>query len=271
MKHTAAQKYAGQRDLRYREMGGANPRHLTTEQVDHFNREGFIPRVTVFEADEAEANRRYIDGLLERALAEGDDSYSINGWQMTCAGVHDLCTNPLIVGVVADLLGPDVICLGAHYFCKLPHDPKEVSWHQDAAYWPLTPPRTVTAWLAIDDVDRENSALRVIPRTHLMGALTTELSPEDDANVLSEKVPDAERLGAPVDLELRAGQISLHSDLILHGSRRNDSNRRRCGVALRYLTPEVVSIEEDWYRLSIWCRGSDPNGNWANVPRPAGG
>ena len=33
----------------------------------------------------------------------------------------------------------------------------------------------------------------------------------------------------PVALEMRAGQVSLHSDWILHGSEPNRSNRRRCG------------------------------------------
>ena len=35
----------------------------------------------------------------------------------------------------------------------LPQDVRQVAWHQDASYWPFTPARTVTAWLAIDDAD----------------------------------------------------------------------------------------------------------------------
>ncbi len=44
---------------------------------------------------------------------------------------------------------------------------------------------------------------------------------------------------APVALEMRAGQISLHSDWILHGSEPNRSDRRRCGLAMRYLSADV--------------------------------
>ena len=43
----------------------------------------------------------------------------------------------------------------------------------------------------------------------------------------------------PVALEMRAGQISLHSDWILHGSEPNRSNRRRCGPAMRCLSSDV--------------------------------
>ena len=54
-----------------------------------------------------------------------------------------------------DILGENVIGWGSHFFCKMPHDGKKVAWHQDASYWPLTPTKTCTVWLAIDDTDAE--------------------------------------------------------------------------------------------------------------------
>ncbi len=267
---TAQRKFEGRRDLRFHPMGVDNPAWLSRKQIDTFNREGYLSGIPVYRGRQVAANRRYLDGLLAKVRESGLDSYIINGWQHCCEGLYELCTNPAIVEIVGDLLGPDVICVGAHAFCKLPHDPKQVSWHQDAAYWPLTPSKIITAWLAIDDVDRENSALRVIPGSHRIGELTTELSETDENNVLTERVPEAERLGDPVHLELKAGEISLHSDLMLHSSEPNRSNRRRCGVAIRYVSPDVRSLLDGWAAHSIWCRGSDRYGRWANVPRPEG-
>ena len=74
---------------------------------------------------------------------------------------------------------------------------------------------------------------------------------------------------APVALEMRAGQISLHSDWILHGSEPNRSNRRRCGLAMRYLSADVRAYD-GWNTNSTWCRGTDAGGHWANHPRPDG-
>ena len=93
------------------------------------------------------------------------------GYQTRCAGLYDLVTHPTILDHVQDLIGPDIICWTSHAFCKAAFDPKRIPFHQDASYWPLTPARTVTVWLAIDDADRENSCLQVIPRTHRMGHL----------------------------------------------------------------------------------------------------
>jgi hypothetical protein len=268
---TTQQQLEGKRDLRFHDLGAAHPRRLTLAQIDSFNKNGYLKGFTVLEGRRVDMNRHYFDGLLKMVQAAGLDSYAINGWQHCCVGLYDLCTHPVIVEYISDLLGPNVICLGAHYFCKLPHDSKQVSWHQDAAYWPLSPSKTITAWLAVDNVDRGNAALRVIPGTHTIGALTTELSAKDEANVLSEKVPDAEKFGDPVYLELKAGQISIHSDLLLHGSTANDSDRRRCGVAIRFCAPDVRDVGgQGWNSKSIWALGEDAEGYWGNCPRPQG-
>ena len=88
--------------------------------------------------------------------------------------------------------------------------------------------------------------------------------------MLYQTVDNAADYGdAPVALEMRAGQISLHSDWILHGSEPNRSNRRRCGLAMRYLSADVHA-HDGWNANSIWCRGTDAAGYWANHPRPDG-
>ena len=105
---------------------------------------------------------------------------------------------------------------------------------QDASYWPFSPSKTVTAWLAIDDADRENGCMQVIPTSHLHGQLSYRQSDDSEKNVLDQTVDRVEQYGAPVDIDLKAGQISLHSDLLLHSSEPNHSSRRRCGLTLRY-------------------------------------
>ena len=155
-------------------------------------------------------------------------------------------------------------------FAKLPGDPKRVSWHQDASYWPLTPSTVVSAWLAIDDTDVANSAMHVIPGSHHHAQLTFRDSTATENNVLVQTVDNTAGYGdPPVALEMRAGQISLHSDWILHGSEPNRSNRRRCGPAMRYLSTDVRAYN-GWNANSIWCRGTDPTSHWANHPRPDG-
>ena len=256
-----------QRDLRFHPSTTANPGSLTAEQVAAFNRDGYLKGIRIFSAPEMAAIREYFDRLLARTLAAGGDSYSISTAHLRHGRVYDLLTHPRIVACVKDLLGEDVIAWGSHFFCKMPGDGKRVSWHQDASYWPLTPSKAVTAWLAIDDADVANACMRYIPGSHVMGHLTYTLSENDEANVLNQTVEGAERLGEPVAVELAAGEISLHSDLLLHGSEANRSARRRCGLTLRYC-PADVRAELGWNAKGVIVSGRDEAGHWGNPARP---
>ena len=75
-------------------------------------------------------------------------------------------------------------------------------------------------------------------------------------------------VGTSVDVELKAGEISLHSDLLLHGSELNRSDRRRCGLTLRYCAA-AVRADLDWNKEGVIVKGTDPTGHWADLPRPA--
>jgi ectoine hydroxylase-related dioxygenase (phytanoyl-CoA dioxygenase family) len=91
-----------------------------------------------------------------------------------------------------------------------------------------------------------------------------------DDSVFHKGIADAERYGAPFTNALKAGQISLHADMLVHGSEANRSDRRRCGLTLRYCPPEVRITDPDWARgvEAIVARGTDPTRLWRHHPRP---
>ncbi|MEZ6131334.1 MAG: phytanoyl-CoA dioxygenase family protein [Planctomycetaceae bacterium] len=256
------------RDLRFHPAPNRPPRTLTPDQVQTYNTDGFVRLLNVYSDSEITAIREYFDGLLEKVFAAGGDSYSISTAHMKHAGVYDILTNPKLVDMVADLLGDDVIAWGSHFFCKMPGDGKAVAWHQDASYWPLSPSRAVTVWLAIDDADPENGCMKFIAGSHHSGHLTYRESRPEDHSVLGQTVENAEQYGTVVIDDLKAGQASIHNDLLLHGSDANMSSRRRCGLTLRYAAAEVRA-EMGWNAKGVIVRGSDPSGHWSNPPRPA--
>ena len=255
-----------QRNLRFHPSETANPCVLSLDQIAHFNREGFLKNIRIFTAEEALANRVYFDDLLARVMAEGGNSYSISTAHAKYGKVWDLLTEKRIVAVVRDLLGDNVIGWGSHFFCKMPGDGKVVSWHQDSSYWPLTPSKAITVWLAIDDADRENACMKFIPGSHHYGHLTYKMTEDSGTNVLNQEVENAEGIGQPLYDELKAGEISIHADLLLHGSEANMSTRRRCGLTLRYCPSDVVA-GLGWNEKGVVVSG-EPVEHWANRPRP---
>lgn len=258
-----------ERELVFRPTVNSNPATLSAEQIEQFNRAGYLAGIRIFDDDEIAGHRAYFDDLLGKVIAAGGDSYSISTAHLKYGRVYDLLTHPRIVACVQDLLGENVVGWGSHYFCKMPRDGKSVAWHQDCSYWPLSHSKTVTVWLAIDDADVENACVRFIPGSHRHGHIPYRGSTDDEGNVLDQTVENPEQYGGePVDVVLKAGEMSMHSDLLLHGSNANNSDRRRCGLTLRYCTADVRA-HLDWNAKGVLVSGADPTTHWAHPPRPA--
>jgi hypothetical protein len=244
-------------------------RILSEDQRDAYDTLGFVDRVGVYTRHEIDLLRPRFDRLLQATAEDGGGGYSVQNMHTTCETLYDMLMEPRILDAVEDLIGPDIVCWSTHCFCKQPGDGKAVSWHQDAPYWGLTPTRTVTVWVAIDDVDAGNGALQLIPGSHRHGAIPMRQSAPEEDNVLWLTTEGWERYGAPVVNTLAAGEMSIHADLLVHGSERNRSTRRRCALAIRYCTPEVRQTGN--HRTpSVICRGSDPGSYWRHFPRPDG-
>ncbi len=260
-----------ERDLRFYPADPGKARRLTRAQVEQFNREGYIRGLRIYNDAEMARIRAFVNRVQQKEAAEGRDPNFIRFIHMSYATGWDIMTDPRIVGYVKDILGENVVGWGAAFFNKPPRNSvtvaSTVAWHQDASYWPLSPSKAVTVWLAIDDVDVENAAMQFMAGSHLHGQATYRPSSAEEHNVLNQTIDNPEQYGTRVDDILRAGEASLHSDLLLHGSGANGSNRRRCGYAIRYAAADVRTTH-GWSQKGVWVSGKDVSGHWANLPRP---
>jgi len=90
----------------------------------------------------------------------------------------------------------------------------------------------------------------------------------DVDTVLDLAVKDPYSYGdAEVDVALKAGQFSMHSDLLLHGSDANESARRRCGLTIRYAAADVQTWY-GWNQKGIVVCGKNVGDHWLNPPSP---
>jgi ectoine hydroxylase-related dioxygenase (phytanoyl-CoA dioxygenase family) len=148
-----------------------------------------------------------------------------------------------------------------------------VAWHQDVTYRGLEPPRAVTGWLAVDDADVANGCMHVVSGSHRAGLLPHGTAaragnlPSVNQEVPGERVDERRAVAVP----LRAGQMSLHDGLLLHASWPNRSSRRRCGLAIRFVSPAVRqvtpnSLGQAWRPVPV--RGRDPLGHWPRTEVP---
>jgi hypothetical protein len=270
-----------------------------------FEADGFAGPIRILGAGETDAVRRQFDAL---EAAEGREKCQIGllDRHFDQRFVWELATHPAILDSVEAVLGPDLMLLATHFFCKYPAADESgetadegrkardesyrarrldarlstvasaeryVAWHQDVTYWGLEPPHSITAWYAVDDSDEENGCMRAIPGTH-GGGIREHGKAEREGNLLSinQEVPvtGEEELRA-ADLVLRAGEISLHHGMVIHGSNPNRSTRRRCGLTLRYVSPAVRQVtlnSQGRGYTAILVRGVDRVHHFEERPRP---
>lgn len=246
---------------------------LTQHQINTYKTEGFISGIRIADESEAARYRQLFDELEAR---EGREKCQIGliDRHFDQQFIYELATHPKIVDCIEALIGPNVMLLATHFFCKYGREEKFVAWHQDVTYWGLEPPFALTAWYAIDDSDCENGCMRVIPGTHRDGIREHGKS-QTKGNLLSinQEVPVAEgEEQRAVDLVLKAGEISIHDGALIHGSLPNRSTRRRCGLTIRYTTPNVRQAEENSLRRPwkpILLRGEDKFKHFGEQPRPS--
>ncbi len=221
---------------------------LDNEEIAHYRREGWvIPRFRLPAARSA-AMVTALDGLLRdnpgvrpeklvSAHVEGDNGEGVRGSR----AFLELARDPEIVELVSGVLGDDIILWGCHVFCKPAAEGYETPWHQDGHYWPIRPLANCTVWVALEESTVANGCLRVIPRSHVGQQLHEHLHEERSDLTLNQRLAaGAFDEASAVDLELLPGEMSLHDVYMIHGAKANRSDRRRTGVALRYMPSTSV-------------------------------
>ena len=152
---------------------------------------------------------------------------------------------PEILNAVAQLIGEDIIIWGSALFCKAGKGGRATPWHQDGHYWPIRPLETVTVWIAIDDVNVENSCLRVIPGSHRDRVSYSHDVDNSDAIILNQVLrPEHLQSAPPRDIELKPGMFSIHDVYLIHGANSNNSGKRRAGMVFRYMPATSVFDRE---------------------------
>lgn len=174
------------------------------------------------------------------------------------------------LSIAQQLLGNDVGLDYDQFLAKRPGKAGAVfAWHQDMAYWPRRTPdtRTVTCSLALDDADLENGCLRVVPgsagrlRQHRPLAQDLVQRGESDGSTREEahaQIADLDPDDEIVYLPVRRGDITLHNEMIIHGSGGNTSQRWRRTYVVAYRSLATIA----WERKMGFSHSHNDQVNW---------
>jgi hypothetical protein len=230
------------------------PKLLSEAQQRRYRRDGLLFPIRVLSPTEAGTYRAACDAL-EARLGGKPRTIEVRQMHLHFPWAYRLATTPRILDVVEDVLGPDLLIWATELFAKHSHDRSvSIGWHRDCPYMGFEPVRTVTAWIALSDSTKSNGCVCAFP-----GPDRRTVPPTADA-------------GNPAqikEVELRAGEMSLHDAEILHGSHPNRSGEKRVGFAIRYVTPQAGPFPTP--PPAILVRGRDRHGHFHLVEPPTEG
>ncbi|MBN8526687.1 MAG: phytanoyl-CoA dioxygenase family protein [Planctomycetes bacterium] len=210
-----------------------------------YERDGFVVCDEVFTAAEVERLRAIVEA---QAFAEAYKRSQGTVHSLSLAAAHpalrDLAADPRIVARIAPLLGPD-ICL---QHSKLAAKPLQAgkgpfAWHQDFAYYPHSNTDLLSVMVMLDDAREDNGCMWMVPGSHRLGLLPHH----DEAGFFTGGCtwhPVWEAPGAAVPVTPRAGGISIHHALTLHGSPANRSGRPRRGLVFSYRAADAQQLAD---------------------------
>ncbi len=215
---------------------------LTTRQLDHYKAKGYVSPVNALTSNEAKEIRDEIE-KIEKDWPGALEGINRNYIHLISPKFNKICLNKNILDAVESIIGKNILICGTTLFIKNPNEKGFVSFHQDAKYIGLEPDNWVTAWVAVTDSNEKNGCMRMLSGSHKENLRSHEQK-FDKNNLLTrgqtiKNVP----LDKTDPVILKAGQISLHHPMIVHGSGLNYSNDRRIGFVIQsYIGTNVNQV-----------------------------
>ncbi|RZO49984.1 MAG: phytanoyl-CoA dioxygenase family protein [Candidatus Pelagibacterales bacterium] len=215
---------------------------LTTKQLNDYKDDGFVSPIDILSLEEAKEIKKEIEHIEKKWPSELV-GLGRNNVHYISPIFDRVCHNSKILDTVESIIGKNILVGGTTLFIKDPNKKGFVSWHQDAKYIGFEPHNWVTAWLAITDANEENGCMRMWSGSH-KEKIKDHKDTYDENNLLTrgqtvQNVP-IEKTTPNI---LKAGQLSLHHPMIVHGSGLNKSNQRRIGFVIQsYIGTNVDQV-----------------------------
>jgi hypothetical protein len=231
----------------------ANPLALTTEQVEQFDRDGYLVLRNRIPSDLLSrlqtASQRWIDDGHGASAHAGEDPdynfakrpdgpllFRINYLHAKHeAASLELLGSPEVLEIARSLAGPNFVPTYESLVFKAEGDGAAIEWHQDAVH-----PRSHRIFnvdVYLDASRKGAGALRVAPGS--------QRGPVEICQLRDEYGWDAPGV---IQVEMEPGDVLVHDVMVVHGSEPTLHNPLRRTVYLEFRAAEQIDAEGPWDR-----------------------
>jgi phytanoyl-CoA hydroxylase len=254
-------------DAEYMSQIGAQP---LADVRERYARDGVVQVCGLLSRDEVDAVRDTFMDQVERDLSLGwddnvpaDDPLAryprfVQPHRRTDIDAGRLARrwmlDPRILDVVASLAGPSLAAQSMFYF--KPPGARGQALHQDNLSLRTHPETCLAVWIAVDDCDEENGALKVVP-----GSQAYDLEcPQHEANMSVSFTSREVTVPAGLSVEqtkLAAGDALVFHGNLIHGSGANHSATRFRRSLIFHYVPEGSREVATLYQPLLTSAGSE--------------
>lgn len=235
---------------------------LSESDVRRFWEDGYLIINDVLSAEElrrmrdAAGDPAVIRGLNDR----GAEERCVHFLEITAKHVafRELARHSGIVERLAKLIGPDIQLQHSKLATKPPKKGAGAfGWHQDFAYFPHTNTNLIAVMVMLDDATSENGGMYAVRGSHKRGMLN-HIRDGYFAGSCMEPHHWEDHPDQVVPLMAKAGGISIHHALTLHGSPPNRSGEPRRGVVFQYRADDAYQLADHvWVDTGFQVRGEN--------------
>lgn len=244
------------------------PLELTTDQIDFFKVNGFIKIKSVLSKEALDTMDAIISAEVDRLntqhLAMKDrDTYGkaflqiMNIWRNSDL-VKQIVFSKRLAKIAADLL--EVEGVRIYHDQALYKEPGggHTPWHADQYYWPVSSPKTVTAWIPLQETTLELGPLEFSAKSfEIVEGRDKEIG--DESQVVLENLLKNTGFTHVVEA-FELGEVSFHTGWLYHRAGPNTTDKMRKVMTMIYMDKEMIlkapenkNQQADW---NAWCPGA---------------
>lgn len=238
------------------------PYALTADQVEAFNRDGYIKLKHVLSPEAIAAYRPVLrevtmqhNNLKDVPMADRTTYQKAfiqvtNLWRMDDR-VHPLVFSKRLARIAAELLRVEGVRLWHDQALYKERSGGFTPWHADQFYWPMATDRSVTVWIPLQHTPMEMGPLEfAVASQHFTGGRDMEISDDSEqqlqAMIAKENFPMD---SGPFDL----GEVSFHLGWTYHRAGPNRTDDCREVMTMIYMDRDMpLAAPRNQYQQNDW-------------------
>ena len=224
---------------------------LKPEQIESFQRDGFLVVEDVFSPDQRTSFGAAVDAAVTRRSGDDDRPLEektvyeqsfiqcMNLWEDS-PEVRPLTFDQSMGAMAAALLEADAVRIWHDQALYKEPGGRETDAHQDRPFWPIDPPRQITAWIPFDGSRRGEGAMAYLPGSHRVGLEKfVDISHifQEPYDVVNDPLVARTE---PVWVEAPPGSVVFHHSLTVHLAEANHSENTRRVYCVIYFADGCV-------------------------------